>query len=426
MANSQENPIILTPVQGALDPESIAASAQHSNRFDGIVIGLGAIALVAVASFIIIGVSPFIAISVLFLLLFPFRDYRAARTIMFTAGILVGVWLVVTLASLLFPFIIGLLIAYLFDPIVTWVNENWKVKRGWSALVIVLTLWGLIVLLGMLLIPQIILQVEALLNTISDYFRRSSLTLDEQGIRNFFLSLGLPQKYIDQYITGEIIPQIRLLLGALPKIAVIILTSLPEYAEHILDLIIIPVAAIYFLMDWDIMIQSIQELIPQRQRPAFITTFRGIDKVLYGYIRGQSTVAVIIGTLGAIAFMILGVPYAALLGLLIALLDLIPFIGLIFSIIIVEGVVLLTMPITFGSIFMALAVIAGLHLFENYFLGPRIVGKGVGIPPVLIIISIFVFGYFLGLLGMLIAVPLTGIILLFIREYRQALVEHPL
>jgi predicted PurR-regulated permease PerM len=71
-------------------------------------------------------------------------------------------------------------------------------------------------------------------------------------------------------------------------------------------------------------------------------------------------------------------------------------------------------------------VIAGLHTFENYYLGPKIVGKGVGIPPILIIISIFVFGYFMGFLGMIIAVPLTGVILLFVREYRQALVDHPL
>ena len=426
MAISQDNPIIIAPEYGNMDAELSTIIKHKSNRFDGIAIGLGAIGLIAVTSFIITGITPLLVCAALFLLLFPFREYRSARTIMFTAGILVGFWLVITLASLLLPFIIGLLIAYLFNPLVHLLERKWKISRGWSAVGLVLLLCGMSVFLSWLLIPQLIDQLQALSATIADYLQRSAVTFDEKGLREFFLSLGLPRKYVDQYVTGEIIPQIKQFYAQLPKIIVTILTALPGYVERILDIIVVPVAAIYFLKDWDSMIASIQELIPQRHRPAFITTFRNIDKVLYGYIRGQSTVALIIGSLGAITFMILGVPYAILLGLIITILDLIPFLGLLLSIVIVEAVIILTMPITLGSIILGFIVIAGLHTFENYWLGPRIVGKGVGIPPVLIIISLFVFGYFLGLLGMLIAVPLTGIILLFVREYRQALIEHPL
>jgi len=424
MAKSQENTIILTGEQS--DPEIVAAQVKHGTRFDGVAIGLGGIALVFLVAFIIRDISPFIIAAALFLILFPFREYRAVRTMIFTAAILMGFWLFVTLASLLLPFIIGLLIAYLFNPVVTWIEEKWRITRGWSSLVIVLLLCGIVFVAALILIPRIIDQLETLLTTISGYFQNSTITLDERGIRDFFLSLGLPKKYIDQYVTGEIIPHIKELYATFPHIITVILTAIPEYAVRALDLIIIPVAAIYFLKDWRGMIESIQSLIPQRHRPAFIAMFINIDKVLYGYIRGQSTVAVIIGTLGAIAFMILGVPYAALLGLSITLLDLIPILGLFLSIIIIEGVILLTMPITIGAILSGLIVIAALHIFENYFLGPKIVGKGVGIPPILIIMSIFVFGYFMGFLGMLLAVPLTGIILLFVREYRQALADHPL
>jgi predicted PurR-regulated permease PerM len=423
MAKSQEN-IILTTEQN--DPEAVAALIKHASRFDGIAIGLGGLALIALVGFIITNTWPFIATAALFLLLFPFRDYRAARTIMFTAGILMVLWLFITLASLLFPFIIGLLIAYLFNPLVTRIDAKWKIARGWTSLVIVLLICAIVVTLGLILIPLIIDQLEAFLAVITNYFHDSKITLDDKGIRDFFLSLGLPRKYVDQYVTGEIIPRMKLLYSALPEVIISILSAIPGYAARIIDLIIIPVAAIYFLKDWIVMIESIQSLIPQRHRPAFISTFKGIDKVLYGYMRGQSTVAIIIGTLGAIIFTIIGVPYSVLLGVVIAFLDLIPFIGLIMSIVVVEAVILITMPITFGAVLSGFLVIGGLHTFENYFLGPKIVGKGVGIPPVLIIISIFVFGYFMGFIGMLIAVPLTGIILLFVREYRQALVEHPL
>lgn len=423
MAISQEKTIVLTADH--VDPEAAIAQAQRASRFDSIAIGLGGIAFVFLIGFIIKDISPFIIAAALFLLLFPFREYRASRTIMLAAGILLGFWLFVTLAGLLFPFIIGLLIAYLFNPVVGWIEERWKITRGWSSLVIVLLLMGVVVLLGLLLIPKLIEQLQALLAIISDYFQGTTLTLDEQGIREFFLKLGLPHTFVDQYVTGEIIPKLKEITMAFPAIIVAILAAIPGYASRVLDLLIIPVAAIYFLKDWNIMIESIQDLIPQRHRPAFISTFKGIDKVLYGYIRGQSTVAVIIGTLGAITFAIIGVPYAMLIGISIAVLDLIPFLGLIVSIIIIEAVIVLTMPITVGSILSGIIVVGALHTFENYFLGPRIVGKGVNIPPVLIIMSLFVFGYFMGFLGMLISVPLTGIIMLFVREYRQALVEHP-
>jgi predicted PurR-regulated permease PerM len=424
MATSQEKTIVLKDEQS--DPESVAAEIKRSSRFDSIAIGLGAAAFVAMVVFIIYGGWPFLTAAALFLLLFPFREYRASRTIMFTAGILLGFWLAVTLAGLLFPFIIGLLIAYLFNPVVTWIHKNWKISRAWSSLVIVLILCGVITLLGWLLVPRLIDQLQALLAIVSNYFQGSTLTLDEKGIREFFLKVGLPQSFVDQYVTGEIIPKMKELTMQFPKIIVAILAAIPGYATRVLDLLIIPIAAIYFLKDWNVMIESIQSLIPQRHRPAFISTFRGIDKVLYGYIRGQSTVAIIIGTLGAITFAIMGVPYAILIGISITLLDLIPFLGLIVSVIIIESIIVLTMPISVGSIMIGIIVIAALHTFENYYLGPRIVGKGINIPPILIIMSLFIFGYFMGFLGMLISVPLTGIIMLFIREYRQALVEHPL
>jgi predicted PurR-regulated permease PerM len=424
MASSQEKPIVL--MDGNSDPENLAAGKLRASRFDGIAIVLGSLAFIAMVAFMIEGGWPFVCGAALFLLLFPFREYRAVRTIMFTAGILLGIWLFATLSGLLFPFIVGLLIAYLFNPVVTWIDKNWKISRGWSSLVIVLILTGIVVVLGMILIPMLIDQLQAILTIVSNYLQTSKMSLDEKGIREIFLKMGLPASFVDQYVTGAIAPKIKELTAEMPKIIIAILGAIPGYASQVLDLILIPVAAIYFMKDWNGMIGGVQSLVPQRHRPAFIATFQRIDKVLYGYIRGQSTVAVIIGALGTIIFSIIGVPYASLIGICIMLLDLIPFLGLIASIVIVEAVVILTMPMTLGNLLSPFIVIGGIHTFENYYLGPRIVGKGINIPPVLIIMSLFVFGFFMGFFGMLISVPLTGIIMLFVREYRQTLEEQPL
>jgi len=71
-------------------------------------------------------------------------------------------------------------------------------------------------------------------------------------------------------------------------------------------------------------------------------------------------------------------------------------------------------------------VIAGLHMLEVYVIGPRIIGPGIGVPPILMILALLVFGYFLGFIGLLIAVPTTGIILLFVNEYRKSNAEAKL
>jgi predicted PurR-regulated permease PerM len=130
-----------------------------------------------------------------------------------------------------------------------------------------------------------------------------------------------------------------------------------------------------------------------------------------------------VGVLGAIAYSILGIPYAGLLGVVLAISDLVPIIGMVFSMFVVELVIFLTMQLNFGVISSGILVIAGLHVLEVYFVGPRIVGEGIGIPPIVMILSLLIFGYFLGLVGMLIAVPATAVILLFLNEYRKLQVE---
>jgi predicted PurR-regulated permease PerM len=236
--------------------------------------------------------------------------------------------------------------------------------------------------------------------------------------------LGLPKKYVDQYISGQLVPELKRLFSQAPSFAVDMLSMLPGFLEKLINIILIPVSFFYFLLEWNLMTKSFIEFIPQKRRSHWIQVFRNIDKVLYGYIRGQSTVALIIGTLGGLSFWVLGIPYAGLLAVIIAFLDLIPFLGLILSLAIVEAVIMIALPMTFTNLITGPLVILGLHLLEVYAIGPRIVGKGVGIPAILIILSIFIFGYFFGFWGMLIAVPTTGVILLFVREYRQAVATH--
>jgi predicted PurR-regulated permease PerM len=393
---------------------------ERDPRFDGIIIALTAVVLGAMTYIISPSLSPFALFLVLLLLLVPNRRYRSAQTILTASSIVFALWFVLESIQVLFPFIIGFVLAYLFNPLVTYLHEKRRISRVWSSIVIVLMFCSLISIAGYFLIPVLVRQTQDLLSNIAGYFERSSITFDEAGVRQFFLSLGVPQQYVDEYVSGQLIPQLKVLMSRAPAVMIEALMGIPKFLEQLINLIIIPVSFLYLLIDWHKMTRSALELFPLRRRNQWKQIFTNIDGVLYAYIRGQSTVAIIIGTLAGIIFSILGVPYAIIIGVIITFLDLIPFLGLIMSIVIVMFIILVTLPITIGNILMGPIVVLSLHMLEAYFLGPRIVGKGVGIPPILLILSIFIFGYFLGFVGMLVAVPTTGILLLFLREYKHS------
>jgi predicted PurR-regulated permease PerM len=402
-------------------PEEEAERAARSSRYDGIVIGTAAVMLGGILYFLHKEISPFFLMMTVALLLFPFREYRAARTILTTTLALFLLWLAMTLSNILFPFIIAFVISYLFNPLVSLMKRKWKISRGWGAIIVVVLLCAVVGFAGYMVIPLIVTEAQSLVKTVSSMFQSNQLTFDEKSIRDFLLSLGIPREYVTPFLNNELYPAIKNFTATLPSVLLSIVSALPAVLQRTLDIILIPIASIYLLADWNDIGESLMGLVPPKRRPHWKTTVNNIDKVLYGYIRGQTIVALIIGTLTGIALAIAGIPYYSLIGVLVVLLDFIPVIGLLSSILIVEVVIIVTMPITFGNILLGALIILGMHMLETYLLGPRIVGKGVGIPPILILASVFVFAFFFGFIGMLIAVPLTGVIVLFIREYKQTL-----
>jgi predicted PurR-regulated permease PerM len=395
---------------------------QHTKRYDGINIALGAIALIALIYVVSPLLSPFLLLLVIALLVFPFRSYRSAKSILVTTGIIFALWFFVEVAHILFPFIMGFVLAYLFNPIVSMLERR-RIKRVWSSLIVAGTFVALVGTAIWFLAPMVISQFQALLSNLKGFVESSTITLDERGLHTLFVSMGIPEKYVDEYLTHQILPKMKELFHQAPSMLYEVLGWVPGILSQLLNLIIIPIAFFYFLLDWESLTSFITRLIPVTDRPRWLQVFRNIDRIFYAYIKGQSTIAIIIGTLAGIAFTVLGVPYAGLLAVCIAFLDLIPFIGLIMSILIVETVILVSLPITVWNVLMGPMLIIILHVIEVYGIAPRLVGKSVGIPPLVLILSILLFGYFLGFIGMLIAVPTAGIILQFVREYQRSLIS---
>jgi predicted PurR-regulated permease PerM len=390
-----------------------------SHRFDGIAIAVGSIALITLAWVVRSILNPFVIAFLLYIILASFRDYKAARKLMTAGFVLFGFWLLLTLSGILIPFILGAVLAYLFNPVVSQLHAKRNIDRTWSSLAIVILFCALLVAIGWIFLPSLGRQTKEFIERLTHFIRLNANTLDEQHVRRLLIDVGLPAGLIDRFIINQAGPQLHKMVAIVPSVVIGIISSLPRILERTLNLVIVPVAMFYFLKDWPRLMPIVNELFPSKNPARREKVVHDVDGVLYGYLRGQATVALIVGILGATAYSVLGIPYAGLIGVILVFADLVPIVGMLFSVFVVELVIFLTMELNFAVIVSGLLVIGCLHIIESYIIGPRIIGQGIGVPPILMILALLVFGFFFGFGGLLIAVPMTGVILLFVNEYRK-------
>jgi predicted PurR-regulated permease PerM len=144
---------------------------------------------------------------------------------------------------------------------------------------------------------------------------------------------------------------------------------------------------------------------------------KSADQVIGLYLRGIITVALAQGIIVATLFTIVGIKYALMLGVIAAILDLVPYFGLIITMVLAVVVATFSDPPVLPKVLFALGSIEALRIFETMYLSPRILGSKVGLHPLVVIFSILVFFNFLGFIGLIIAVPATALIILVVRDW---------
>ena len=187
--------------------------------------------------------------------------------------------------------------------------------------------------------------------------------------------------------------------------------------------ILTPVLTFYLLRDYDRILARLRELLPRGREAAVVEFARDYDVLLSRYLRGQLTVALIIGVMTSTLLFVVQFPYAFLLGALAGVMGLIPFLGLVLSLIPAVIVALVS-----GSVLVSLVKVAVVYtlvqILDGGVISPRIVGDSVGLHPVWIVLALSVGGFFFGFVGILISVPVAvGVKLAAVRgleRYRRS------
>jgi predicted PurR-regulated permease PerM len=189
-------------------------------------------------------------------------------------------------------------------------------------------------------------------------------------------------------------------------------------------IVVVPVVAFYMLLDWDHMVERVDSWLPRDHAPTVRMLANEIDRVLAGFVRGQVSVCVILGTFYSIALMLAGLQFGLVVGAIAGAITFIPYVGSLVGGILAIGLAMFQFWGDWWSIGVVAAIFAFGQFFEGNILSPKLVGGSVGLHPVWLLFALSAFGSVFGFVGMLVAVPVTAIIGVLARfaigQYRES------
>ena len=343
---------------------------------------------------------------------------RLIRGIISGAIIIAILFLLDRLSGVLLPFFIAWLIAYLMYPMVIFYQTKLHLKsRVVSILAVMLTLAVVITGACLVFVPPMIEECSRLKQLIELYFTEGSGHSAIPKVINNFLQQHISTDWLEQNLNTENL--IKAVQGLAPKLWTLISTSY-NIVVAILTFFIMVLYIFFILLDYEQIAERWVTLVPARHRKTVVRLMTDIKVSMNRYFRGQSLVAFCVGILFCIGFLIIDFPLAIPLGLFIGLLNMVPYLQIVGFIptILLSILKAADTGESFWWIFcMALLVFAVVQMIQDGFLVPKIMGKITGLNPAIILLSLSIWGSLMGMLGMIIALPLTTLLLSYYQRY---------
>lgn len=312
--------------------------------------------------------------------------------------------LVLLLSDVLLPFMVGIAIAYLLNPVCEALARH-GFNRTAATAIILLAFIVVVVSLLLLITPLLADQMQQLARAIPGWFESARAWL-EPKLADLMAQLTDEQsqkiREAAQRYAGNMA---EALAGAVESVwrgsqALVSFFSL---------IVITPVVAFYLLRDWKVLVGKVDSWLPRAQAETIRAQVREIDRTLSGFVRGQAIVCFLLGAYYSIALTIMGVNYGIVVGLVAGLLSFIPFVGSTIGLVSATALALLQFD-SYTPVAIVIAVFLFAQFLEGNFITPKFVGESVGLHPVWIMFALMAGGSLLGFTGMLLAVPCAAVI----------------
>jgi predicted PurR-regulated permease PerM len=326
------------------------------------------------------------------------------QVVFWLAALAVFIFLLWLLRGILLPFVAGLAIAYLLNPL-----TDRLVKLGLNRMIAALLIIAVAVLTFMVIIllvaPLIGGQLGSLIDSIPGYVTKLQTLINDQSKPWLQKLLGAgfsPTKSFGGLVTqgmGWVTTFLKSLWSG--GQALVSLFSL---------IVVAPVVAFYLITDWHRMVDTVDGWIPVHHRDTVHTLVREIDATISGYVRGQTMVCLVLGAFYAIALTLSGLKFGLLIGVLSGAITFIPYVGSLTGLVLSVGVAVAQFWPQYTSILIVLGIFLVGQFLEGNVLSPKLVGESVGLHPVWVIFALLAFGYLFGFVGLLVAVPVSATI----------------
>lgn len=330
--------------------------------------------------------------------------------------ILTVLYLVDYLSGVLLPFFIAWLLAYLLYPLVKFVQYKMRVKiRALAIIITILAVVGVIAGVVYAIIPSMVEQVEKLQTILNNWISQTTHS------NNFWAYLskwiennrGEIRQFMSSNDFGEIVkdtmPKLFSILGQTASVIISIVASLMTLMY-----------TFFILNDYEFLTHNWIRIFPKKHRPFWLELMQDVECELNKYIRGQGLVSLILGILFAIGLTIINFPMAIALGIMVGILNLVPYLHT-FAIIPMAFLSILKAADTGQNFWMvfgvALLVLLIVQIISDMVVVPKVMGKAMNLNPAILLLSLSVWGTLLGFIGLIVALPLTTLIIAYWKKY---------
>lgn len=342
---------------------------------------------------------------------------RTLRRIFILTGIVIILWILYLLKPVVLPFIVAFLIAYLFNPLVEKFHKIGFPR--WLSISVVFIGIGVILTLAVSYLAPLVWQQLM--------YAKSSIPAGIHWLNYTFLpwtskTFNLVQMEIDtEQLSTSIMDYIQTNYSAdsLQAMALKIAQSGLSFIQIGGTVVLIPVIAFYFLLDWDRMLDSMRRLIPRRYEASTLKIVGECHSVLGAFVKGQFLVMLLLGIVYAMGLQLIGLEVGLIIGMVAGLASIIPYLG--FAVGIIAAVIATLFQ--FGIDWMQLALVGVVFMIgqavEGYILQPFLLGDKIGLSPVAVVFAVLAGAQLGGFLGMLIALPVAAVIVVLLKHARE-------
>ncbi|SNX60039.1 Predicted PurR-regulated permease PerM [Nitrosomonas ureae] len=321
--------------------------------------------------------------------------------------------LIYLLSPILTPFLLAAVIAYICNPMVSYMADR-KIPRTVGAVLVMLLLLGVFAALILIMVPLFEKEANRLLDKMPTYL---------DMLKNHVIP------WLESRLDINLQPDMNVLREALSEhwksaggVAAKMLPSLTSggmaVVEFVVNLLLVPVVLFYLLRDWDMLIKLIDEMIPRYWHDQISQLARETDRILAEFLRGQLSVILLMSICYITGLWLAGLEFALPIGLVAGILVFVPYLGMIVGLMLATFAAMMQFQ-DWSGVITVWAVFGIGQMLEGMLITPWLVGDRIGLHPVVVIFALMAFGQLFGFFGILLALPVSAVMLVWLRHLRQ-------